>query len=228
MPSAGARLRSPGHLAATLLLLAACSLTLAQPRPAGSPAPAKALPGAPNGTPASVRSSAATGWAELTPAQQQALRPLAANWGTLSEPHKKKWISLSQNYASMPPAEQARLHSRMTDWAALSPAQRAQARLNFAKAKAVSPDERKAQWQAYQALSPEERRKLATTGDSARPVGAATAVKPVAPQKLTPIPRTKPEKGSSLAERKRQPTLPPMGNQVDKNTLLPQPSPLGY
>ncbi len=228
MYSAGSRLRFPGHVAATLLLLTVCSLALAQPKPAGSPTSGKALPNATTAPPASVRSNATTGWNELTPAQQQALRPLAANWGTLSEPHKKKWLSLSQNYASMPPAEQALLHSRMTDWAALSPAQRAQARLNFAKAKAVSPDERKAQWQAYQALSPEERRKLASAGGSSRPVGAATAVKPVAPQKLAPIPRTKLEKGSNLAERKRQPTIPPMGNQVDKNTLLPQPSPLGY
>lgn len=224
MRSAGARLRFPGQVVAALLLLSACNLIFAQARPAGDPMPAKASPGAP----ASVHRSANTGWSELTPAQQQALHPLAANWGTLSEPHKKKWISLSQNYASMPPAEQARLHSRMTDWAALSPAQRAQARLNFAKAKAVSPDERKAQWQAYQALSPEERRKLAAAGGSARPIGAATAVKPVAPQKLAPIPRTKPEKGSNPSERKRQPTIPPIGNQVDQNTLLPQPSPLNY
>lgn len=220
MHSAGTRLRFPCRAAAALLLLAVCSLTLAQPKASGSPTP--------TGANASVRGKVATGWNGLTAGQQEALRPLAANWGTLSEPHKKKWISLSQNFASMPPAEQARLHSRMTEWAALSPAQRAQARLNFAKARSVSPAERKAQWQAYQALSPEERRKLAT-GARSRPAGAATAVKPVAPKKLTPIPRIKSEKGANVAERKRQPTIPLVGNQVDQNTLLPQqPSSLGY
>lgn len=213
-----------GRLPTLVLLLAACCALHAQTPPAV--AAVKPVPGA------SVRAPApgntVTNWRELTPPQQQALRPLAANWGTLSEPHKQKWIALSQNFSSMPPPEQARLHSRMADWAALSPAQRSRARLNFAKAKTISPEERKAQWQAYQALSPEERRKLAS-GANARPVGAATAVQPVPPQKLAPIPRSKPEKSGGIPDRKRQPTIPPVGNRVDKNTLLPQqPSSLGY
>ena len=58
-------------------------------------------------------------------------------------------------------AEQAKLHSRMTEWAALSPQQRTQARLNFAETKQLSPDDKKAKWEAYQALPPEEKRKLA-------------------------------------------------------------------
>ena len=48
----------------------------------------------------------------------------------------------------------------MTEWAALSPQQRAQARLNFAEIKRLPADERKAKWEAYQALQPEEKRKL--------------------------------------------------------------------
>ena len=51
-------------------------------------------------------------------------------------------------------AEQAKLHSRMTEWAALSPQQRTQARLNFAETKQLSPDDKKAKWEAYQALPP--------------------------------------------------------------------------
>lgn len=83
------------------------------------------------------------------------------------------------------------MHSRMNEWVALSPQQRAEARLNFAKTKELSkqltPEEKKAKWQTYQALSPEEKQKLAAKA-AARPAGAATAVKPVAPQKLAAVP----------------------------------------
>lgn len=130
-------------------------------------------------------------WAELTALQQQTLKPLAASWNSISEPQKRKWLEISKNYHSLPPEGQATMHSRMNEWVALSPQQRAEARLNFAKTKELSkqltPEEKKAKWQTYQALSPEEKQKLAAKA-SARPAGAATAVKPVAPQKLAAVP----------------------------------------
>jgi Protein of unknown function (DUF3106) len=130
-------------------------------------------------------------WAELTPAQQIALKPLGANWASLTETHKRKWISLAQNYPKMPAADQGKLQARMTEWAALSPKQRQEARLNFAQTqeltKALSPEERKAKWQAYQALSPEEKQKLATSAPP-KPAGAAVAAKPVPQQKMSSTP----------------------------------------
>ena len=84
------------------------------------------------------------------------------------------------------------MHSRMNEWVAMSPQQRAAARLNFAKTKELSkeltPDEKKAKWQTYQALSPEEKAKLAAKA-TPKPTGAATAVKPVEPQKLAVTPK---------------------------------------
>jgi hypothetical protein len=127
-------------------------------------------------------------WTELTADQRVALKPLGGTWPTLSEGHKRKWIALSENYGKMAPSEQAKLHSRMSGWTALSPQQRSQARLNFAETKALSPDEKKAKWEAYQALSAEEKQKLAS-GAPAKPAGAATAVQPVAPQKLAATPK---------------------------------------
>ena len=83
------------------------------------------------------------------------------------------------------------MHSRMNEWVALSPAQRTEARLNFAKTKELSkqltPEEKKAKWEIYQALSPAEKQKLAAKA-TARPIGAAPAIKPVAPQKLATVP----------------------------------------
>jgi hypothetical protein len=162
------------------------------------------------------RTDAKPTWAELTPLQQQSLAPLAGTWKVLGEAHKRKWLALSANYPSLPPAEQALLHSRMTEWAALSPQQRTLARLNFAQAQTVSPSDKRAKWEAYQALPPEEKRKFAAGAAATKPPPpTAIAVKPGPQQKLTRIP--KPRRAGSAA---RIAVLP---GQVDNNTLLPQP-----
>lgn len=130
-------------------------------------------------------------WKELTATQRTALAPLSASWDQLADGHKRKWIALAANYAKLPPAEQAKLHSRMSEWAALSPQQRAQARLNFGEAQQVSPDEKRAKWEAYQALPPEDRRKLREDATARRPAtAAAAAIRPVPPQKLASVPKS--------------------------------------
>lgn len=158
-------------------------------------------------------------WNELTPQQQLALQPLAASWARLGGPHKRKWLAVSANFPNMPPGEQARLHSRMAEWAALSPQQRTQARLNFAETQTLPVDDKRAKWEAYQALSPEEKKKLAA--GAAKPVPpTAAAVRPL-PQKLATLPRPKrPEASSRTARLAAAPT------KIDHNTLLPQPGTL--
>ena len=184
------------RLALASLLMAGLVLT-AFSRPAwGQTAPAASA--SPASSAATVAASAARkpaaspsrpSWKELTPAQHTALAPLAGTWDQLTEAHKRKWIALAANFSRLPAAEQAKLHSRMTEWAALSPQQRAQARLNFGEAQQVSADEKRAKWEAYQALTPEERRKLADDARAKRPATTAAAVKPVPPQKLASVPR---------------------------------------
>ena len=131
-------------------------------------------------------------WSDLTPVQQQALKPLAMSWNSISDAQKRKWLEISKNYVMLQPADQATMHSRMNEWVTLSPQQRAQARLNFAKtnelSKQLTPDEKKAKWDSYQALSPEEKEKLVAKG-TPKTSGAATAVKPVSPQKLVVVPK---------------------------------------
>ena len=134
-------------------------------------------------------------WGSLTAEQQAALKPLAPHWNGISEPHKRKWLALSRNYAAMKPDDQATLHSRMTEWAGLSAQQRAQARLNFAEVKRLPADERKAKWEAYQALSDDEKRKLAESARSARPSSVAVPVRPVPSRKLAPVPPIPPTLG---------------------------------
>jgi hypothetical protein len=193
----------------TVALLALPVFSFAQAaKPAAVASTASAAKSAAS-APAKITVSKPT-WAELSPMQQKALAPLASSWNTISEQQKRKWLEISKNYPSLPPEGQANLHSRMNEWVTLSPQQRAQARLNFGKTKELSkqltPEEKKAKWETYQALSPEEKQKLAAKA-SPKPAGAATAVKPVAPQKLAPVP-PHPVKASSKAAPKINASTP--------------------
>lgn len=136
----------------------------------------------------------------------------------MDETRKRKWIAVAANYSSLAPAEQAKLHSRMNEWASLSQQQRTQARLNFARAKQVSPGKKTATWEAYQALSTDEKKKLAISAPP-KPVGAAAAIKPVSPQKLTRIPVTR-------KTPKQAPQVIAVPGLVNRNTLLPPSKPL--
>ena len=138
-------------------------------------------PGVPN-------AAARPAWNELTPMQQVSLRPLEARWTEISEQQRRKWIALSRNFPTLSVSERDKLHSRMSDWAALSVQQRNLARLNFAETNKLAPDDKKAQWEAYQALSPEEKQKLAD-GATKKQAGAAIAIKPVSPQKMVVVPK---------------------------------------
>jgi hypothetical protein len=159
-------------------------------------------------------------WRELSTGQQQALAPLAAKWDTLNEAQKRKWLVLSVNYPKLSGEEQAKLHSRMTEWVTLSPQQRSIARLNYGESQKISPDDKKAKWEAYQALSPEEKHNLASR--AAKPPATAAAVKPVAPEKLASVPKAQPQPQTQPKQDARPPRIAAAPHQVDSNTLLPQ------
>lgn len=232
VPCPAIRLFSAGAVAASWaavfwLLGALTAPVLAQgPPPAGmaaQPLPSPQQPASASGPasrPASGKSkvngkqSNKSSWRELSPADQLALAPLAGKWDTISDAQKRKWLALSHNFPKMAPAEQAVLHSRMSEWAALSPQQRTQARLNFGATQKLSPDDKKAKWEAYQALPPEEKRKLAASAP--KPPTTAAAVKPVPAQKLLGLPKA----GDARSRRSGA-----ASSQVDHNTLLPQPAP---
>ncbi len=129
-------------------------------------------------------------WRDLTAEQQKTLGPLSALWDTLPELQKRKWLIISRNQARLSPEERAVQHGRMTEWASLSRQQREQARFNFDEVKQVPAAERKAKWEAYQALSIEEKRRLADAA-AKRPKGAAGTIRPVSPEKLAPVPATR-------------------------------------
>ncbi len=111
-------------------------------------------------------------WAQLTPAQQQALDPLQADWAQLEPQRQAKWLEIAARFPTMSSAERQRLHARMAEWARLTPAQRRTARLQFQEARRVSPEDRQAAWKAYQALPQDQRQRLA---QRSRPVAKSAA-----------------------------------------------------
>jgi hypothetical protein len=127
------------------------------------------------------------GWETLSTPQKLALYPLAERWAVLSEGQKRRWLALALTFASLPPEEQEKLHNRMTEWASLSSRQRSQARLNYANAQRLAPSDKLAHWEAYQALSEEEKRLLAADAPP-KLAGAAPALRPVSPKKLAQVP----------------------------------------
>ena len=192
-----------GSLAAQILVSCAVLLTgnlgFAQTTPAGAAKTIPNLPGRPL-------------WMDLTESQQQALAPLAQLWPTMTEPHKRKWLAVSQNFTQLTADEQSTVQGRMREWAALSPQQRAAARLNYADAQQLLQEDKKAKWAAYQALSPETKQKLAA--QQGKPlIGAAPAVKPVAPAKLATPP--------AASNNKLLPRI--ASDQAAPSTLLPNP-----
>lgn len=150
-------------------------------------------------------------WSELSQTQQAILAPLQHLWSGMEENRKRKWLAIVKNWPALTPQAQATAQERMKEWAALSPAQRAQARLNFAQSQQLSTDEKKAKWEAFQTLNEEEKLKL-TPAKPGVPKGAATAVKPIAPEKLTATP--KPRQGQVKAPRIET-------TEVHPQTLLP-------
>ena len=127
-----------------------------------SAAPAFAqTPAAPAAVAPAPADAAKSPWAQLTRPQQVALAPLAAEWDEMDAPRRQKWLEIANRYASMKADEQQRVHDRMREWVKLSPQERRLVRENYALSKTMGKSERTAQWEQYQALPEEEKRKLA-------------------------------------------------------------------
>lgn len=154
-------------------------------------------------------------WLDLSQTQQVSLKPLAEQWNMLNEDSKRKWLAIAANYQTLAPAEQTKLHGRMTEWISLSKQERNQARLNFSESKKITPTQKAATWDAYQSLSAEEKKNLASQRPP-KPPGAATAVKQTPPEKLSLVP-INPKLTTEIP--KTAITTP---SHVNRHTLLPQ------
>jgi len=160
-------------------------------------------------------------WGELTPAQQRVLRPLEKRWPFMGEVHKNRWITLASNFDTLPAPEQLKLRDRMESWASLSAQQRSQARLNYALTNRMAAKDKWAQWEAYQALSDEQKRALAAKAAAARPAGAAPALRPVPAKKLARVPAA----SASANNVANLPKIPRPAAQATHHIAAPAPAP---
>ncbi len=192
-------------------LLSACLSTVAAQSPdlqIPVTAPVKAS------TPPLQTPPASKAWQQLSPKQKQALAPLGAQWGALTPQQQNKWLAISTNFTQLSVADQITMHARMADWVALSPQQRNLARLNFNKLQNLPKEDKKAKWEAYQALPAEEKR-LLSAGSKALPKNAAPTAKPLEPHRQVQTP-LKAATGNAPAA-----TI-----AIDRKTLLPRPAAL--
>jgi hypothetical protein len=148
------------------------------------------------------------------------------------------------------------VQARMHEWVKLTPKERNQARIQFQDSRRLSTsDERKARWDAYQALSPEERQALADRAAQRKERRAAASTprrterdqkQNIVPNTLATLPPPKllapavvqanPGATTTLMSQKPNPPLhqqvglPKIATSpsfVDPNTLLPRRGPQG-
>ncbi|NUZ06156.1 DUF3106 domain-containing protein [Piscinibacter koreensis] len=175
-----------------LLVLALIASPFATAAAPGAPANAASVASAAAATSATPRGNDGAGrraasaergvrWSALTPTQRQVLAPLERDWPSIEPERKQKWLVMAERFHTLPLAEQTRIQERMAEWAKLTPAERGHARMRFQEANRVAADERRQRWLDYQALPPEQKRRLAARAASAPAAEAA------APNALHPV-----------------------------------------
>jgi len=246
--------RIPGLPSLALLVLALLSASAfaqsdvpATPEASAS-APSPLSPIAPLATPTTLLPPPL--WRDLGLSQKVALGPLERDWDKIDATQRSKWLEMVPRFFTLPAGEQKRLHERMRAWSRLSPAERQQARVGFQVAQQLTSGDRQAKWDAYQALTPEQRQELADKAakkqalQAAKPRSASAdeaqaksnrvpatlkhlAMKPVAPSVL----QAKPGATTVLITQAKTPPSHQLAGQtkvlanpdlVDSKTLLPK------
>ena len=100
-------------------------------------------------------------WTQLTPVQQEALQPLAAQWDSLPSKLQKNLLHAAKRYPKLTPEEKQRFQNRLDKWSKLTPEQRKRAREKFSAFSKVPPEQRK---QVKQMVRQQEAGKAAASG----------------------------------------------------------------
>jgi len=129
-------------------------------------------------------------WDDLSAVQQKILAPLEEDWSYLSKERRQKWIQVANLYPKMKRADQERLQSRMNEWSKLSQKDRRIARDNYLSSLRFPAEEKASAWQAYQQLSPEDKKKLAAKEDNKKKPTAASS--PTLQNRPSPVPTVTP------------------------------------
>jgi len=130
-------------------------------------------------------------WSELGEAQRRVLEPFASQWNALPASEKRAWADLALRFPRMKPEQRKRVEQRIVEWAALTPQQRLIARENYRLAQQRSSERLVAEWEAYQAMTPEQRSVLVSAGSTPSNTAARSAAGPTGLARVAyqPLPR---------------------------------------
>ena len=145
-------------------------------------------------------------WSNLTPAQKQALAPLAKDWNGMSPDRQQKWLAFSEKFQKMKPEDQQRAQQKMEVWAKLTPEQRLAARENYIRSNKLQPDQRAQKWQEYQQLSDQQKAQLAKHPDKKKLITNLPTPAESKEQKLQPL--KTPKKAPTPPEAPLNPPAP--------------------
>ncbi len=167
---------------------AAMPASASAPAPVATAAAGKAVASAKSGNKTAAHTLDSLLWRDLSGPQQLALEPLALEWDKMEAIRKQKWLDIAKRFSTMKPDEQQRVHERMRDWVKLTPDQRRQVRENYTRTKKIGASEKSVQWEQYQQLPEEQKKKLAAEAAIKKQVAnlpstTQSKVKPVAPIK---------------------------------------------
>jgi hypothetical protein len=81
-----------------------------------------------------------TPWAQLSPAEQRVLQPVAPEWEAMPGYQQQRLIASARRYPSMQPIQKQRFEERIRDWAAMTPEQRRAARETFQGLRRLPPE----------------------------------------------------------------------------------------
>lgn len=205
-----------GLIAIALLTGAACSCASAvEPS-----APAPAVKAQPKATLIAAEKMTKPAWTSLNPAQQQALAPLAGEWDQLELLRKQKWLEIANHFSSMKPDEQQRMQQRMRDWVKLTPEQRRVVRENYARSTRIDPGQKSLQWEQYQQLPEEQKKKLADDAPSRKRVANLPSAAQSKAPLLPPIQSARPPAAAVVT-----PTPAPATAPGQAAVVTPAPTP---
>lgn len=160
-------------------------------------------------------------WKDLSPAQQQALEPLAGEWDELEPVRKQKWLAIARRYAKMKPGEQARVQERMREWVRMTPEERRQVRQAYARAQKLNPAQKSTSWESYQQLPEAQKKELAAKPATKKQVANLPTPAQAKQQTVEPIKPAVPPASPGVATPVVPPIVPVLPPGADPNAPLP-------
>jgi hypothetical protein len=160
-------------------------------------------------------------WRSLRAEHRKALAPLEQDWSRLDNAQKQKWIEVAVRMPGMPSVERRRIQDRMSEWSNMTPAERGAARLRFLQAQGTDPEDRRARWEAYQALPGDQKKKLAARAAPPASAPSPSNRKAIAERSARADKADRAERGNGLAPDEKSNLVPNPNHAAPPRSVAP-------